>query len=140
MSQRGTRQDHDAFCTTEKWDLVRGATGKPVQHHRTYELTLHDARILRTRISRPVNTDMYGPSLWGEVLKQLDVAVEPFWQCVRQGTLPDRGAPAPVSEDSLPLPMVMELRRRLDMSDDEIAALSRAEAGMRLAQYWADQV
>lgn len=51
-----TRQDHDEFCANEKWELVRGSRGKPVTHHKTYELTLWDSRILRTRISRPLST------------------------------------------------------------------------------------
>ena len=50
---RATREDHDDFCTTEGWILVRGATGKPVQHHRTYELALPDGSILRSRPTTP---------------------------------------------------------------------------------------
>lgn len=139
MNRRGNRQDHDTFCTVEEWTLVRGATGKLVQHHRTYELTLPDGRILRTRISRPINTDTYGAAIWAQVLSQLDVGDDAFWRCVRDRIAPRRETALPLPEDALPLRTVMELRRLLHLSDDEIAALSRADAGRQLAEYWAGE-
>src|SRR4051794_41203434 len=60
-----TRDDHQRFCAVEGWVQVRNARGKPVRHHETYELSLFDGRILRTRISRPVNRTTYGPAMFG---------------------------------------------------------------------------
>lgn len=97
MSKRPapTREYHDQFCEIEKWELVRGATGRPVKHHRTYELALWDMRVLRTRISKPVDKTTYGPSVWSHILRQqLEVTPDESWACVSDGTLPDRGAPA----------------------------------------------
>lgn len=60
----------------------------------TYELTLHDGRVLRTRISHPVDRTVYGAAMWAHILRdQLDVEEAEFWACVLDGTLPDRGAP-----------------------------------------------
>jgi hypothetical protein len=108
-----TREHHDTFCVTEGWTLVRGATGQPVAHHRTYELGLWDGRVLRTRISRPVNGSNYGKSVWSHILReQLEVTADQFWACVIESVLPDRGAPAPARADAaLPLYLVVELGR-----------------------------
>ena len=46
------RERHDDFCVIENWELVHGSTGKPVQHHRTYELAIPSGDILRTRIQQ----------------------------------------------------------------------------------------
>lgn len=129
-----TREHHDDFCTVERWTLVRGATGKPVSHHRTYELTLWDHRILRTRISQPVDGSTYGPAVWSHILRtQLETTAETFWACVQNGILPDRGAPG-VREvpEALPLHLYRELQR-LGVEDAEIAALTPAAAADLLA-------
>lgn len=47
----GTRADHNQFCLTEGWELVRGAQGRPVRHHVIYERDLPDLQILRTPVS-----------------------------------------------------------------------------------------
>lgn len=125
----GDRESHDAFCRTEGWNLVRGATGKTVTHHKTYEITLWDGRVLRTRISRPINSSEYGPRLWSHILKQqLEVTQEEFWDCVRNGKVPDRGfAPMPAPEHSIPLFLLKELIR-LGVSEKDALALTPAEA------------
>lgn len=88
---QAARADHDDFCTTENWALVRGATGKPVARHRTYELALPDGRILRTRISRPVDRTQYRDSVWSHILRtQLQVTADEFWECVTDEVLPQR--------------------------------------------------
>ena len=130
-----TREDHDDFCTHERWVLVRGSTGRPVTHHKTYELTLWDGRILRTRISRPVDRTDYSPRMWSHILReQLEVTAEVFWRCARDGVLPDRGAPeALVPRKTVPLYLVRELTR-LGIPEEEILALDAAGA----AQLYAD--
>ena len=107
-----TREDHDDFCTNESWQLVRGARGKPVQHHRTYTLAIWDGRILRTRISKPVDGTEYAPSMWAHILReQLEVSAAQFWACARERVVPDRGAPSPPARrhEAIPLHLVRAL-------------------------------
>lgn len=129
-----TRENHDDFCLVEKWALVRGASGQPVGHHRTYELALWDGRILRTRISRPVDRSTYAAGMWSHILRtQLAVVPEVFWLCVRDKKVPDRGAPTIGNvKDALPLYL---LRALIDLGVDErdCLALTPAEATALLA-------
>lgn len=123
------REHHDTFCATERWTLVRGATGQPVRHHRTYELTLWDARVLRTRISRPVNRSTYSARTWSHILReQLAVDSTAFWRCVDDGTLPDRGTPVrTVPANALPLYLVRALRA-LGVAEEQVLDLDAADA------------
>lgn len=134
-----TREDHEAFCRTEGWQPVRDARGKTGTHHVTYELHLHDGRILRTRISHPVNRDTYGPRMWAHILRdQLDVDQAAFWACVRDGIKPDRGVPeAPAG--ALPAELVHLLLTRVRLSEAEVAAMSKDQAIARMQQYWATE-
>lgn len=129
------REDHDDFCTNEEWTLVRGAQGKPVKHHRTYELVLWDGRILRTRISRPVDRSGYAASTWTHILReQLEVTADRFWACARNGVKPDRGGPAVnVSRKSVPLHLVRELIR-LGISEHDVLEMDAAGAAQRYAE------
>jgi hypothetical protein len=132
-----TREAHDAFCRTEGWHLVRNARGQTGTHHVTYELHLHDGRILRTRISHPVNRETYGERLWSHILRdQLDVDEPTFWACARDGTKPDRGAPEPPPE-ALPADLVHLLLTRVRLSEAEVAGMSKEEAVARMQRYWA---
>lgn len=130
-----TREDHDDICANEEWKLVRGAAGKPVTHHKTYELTLWDGRILRTRISRPVDRTDYSARMWSHILReQLEVSPDEFWSCARDGVKPDRGGPEVVApRKSVPVYLVRELTR-LGIAEAEILALDAAGA----AQLYAD--
>ncbi|MDO5618095.1 cytotoxic translational repressor of toxin-antitoxin stability system [Kocuria sp.] len=131
-----TREDHDDFCITEGWVLVRGATGKPVAHHRTYELSLHDGRILRTRISRPVDRTQYRPSLWTHVLRdQLEVTAHEFWACAREHVVPSRSRPVQRDSPSLPLYVVDGLSKG-GLSARDIASMTEEEAVERLHAMW----
>ncbi|QAY59987.1 cytotoxic translational repressor of toxin-antitoxin stability system [Microbacterium protaetiae] len=124
-----TREDHDDFCVNERWALVTGAAGKSVTHHKTYELTLWDGRILRTRISRPIDRTDYVARMWSHILRnQLEVTADVFWLCARDDVLPDRGAPevAP-SRKTVPLYLVRELTR-LGVSESEVLGLDAASA------------
>ncbi|AZZ53824.1 cytotoxic translational repressor of toxin-antitoxin stability system [Rathayibacter festucae] len=133
-----TREHHDDFCLTEKWTLVRGATGKPVRHHKTFELPLHDGRILRTRISKPVNRTAYGASIWAEILRsQLCVESSVFWACVQDGVLPDRGRPAAPASGGLPLSLMTQLVRTVGLEPSAAVRLSVAEATAAIAEHWA---
>jgi len=132
-----TREDHSAFCEAEGWELVRNSRGNASGHHAlTYELHLHDGRILRTRISHPPDATTYGSSIWSHILHdQLAVDEATFWACVRDGIKPDRGEPQPAPE-ALPADLVHLLVHRLRLSSTEIAAMTRAEALERMNQYW----
>ncbi|MFD5555092.1 cytotoxic translational repressor of toxin-antitoxin stability system [Streptomyces sp. NPDC127068] len=132
------RERHDRFCVVERWERVRDARGRTGTHHVTYELTLHDGRILRTRISHPVDRTVYGAALWGHILRdQLVVTESAFWDCVIDGKLPDRGAPAPPKE-SLPADLVYLLIHRVGLSEETVSELTKEEAVARLQRHWKD--
>lgn len=135
-----TREDHDTFCETERWTIVRGATGRPVRHHRTYELTLRDGRTLRTRISQPVDRSQYSPSMWAHILRnQLEVTADEFWACVKAGELPDRGRrAAPDAKKAVPLYLVAALRD-LGVEEADILELDAAGAAELYARLLTDR-
>jgi hypothetical protein len=133
-----TRQLHEKFCEIEGWDRVRDARGRTSTHHITYELRLRDARILRTRISHPVDRTTYGPSIWTHILRdQLDVTTAEFWRCVQEGVKPARGAPEAPAE-SLPLELVHLLIHRAGLTEAEVAVMTKDEAVTRLNRFWAE--
>jgi hypothetical protein len=137
MARPATRDDHEQFCTTEGWSPARSARGGRVRHHATYELPLPDGRILRTRISRPVDATAYGPSLWSHILRdQLEVTPAEFWACVRDRVVPHRGAPTPPAA-TLPAQLVFLARRELGVTDAELAGMTRDLLLARLDEYWA---
>jgi len=129
-----TRDAHATFVRTEGWQPVAST------HHETHELELHDGRVLRTRISRPPDRTTHGPSLWAHVLRdQLDVTEQEFWDCVRDGVAPDRGAPqTPDPAATIPAEVVHLLVERVGLTREQVAALGRDGAITRLNEYWAD--
>jgi hypothetical protein len=134
-----SRREHQRFCEIEGWTEVLNARGKPTQHHITYELLLGDGQILRTRISRPANTDIYGKSLWAHILNdQLYVTAETFWQCVDNKHLPDR-TPATEKPDTktLPASLAYQLVNTLHLTNEQIEALTIEVAVQRMTEYWA---
>jgi hypothetical protein len=133
-----TREEHDDFCTIEEWILVRGARGKPVKHHRTYKLSIPDGRILRTRVSRPVDSTQYARSMWIHILReQLSVMENEFWECVDDKVLPDRSI-ASDERPGLPYYLAVEIQRVLKLDADEAATLSEAEAKRMIAEHWTE--
>lgn len=133
-----TRKDHDTFCRVEEWRPVRDARGRTGTHHVTYELELPDGRILRTRVSHPVDRRDYGTSLWRHILRdQLQVEEADFWACVRDGGKPDRGLPEAPAE-ALPAELVHLLISRVHLPETEVAAMSKQDAAARLQRYWAE--
>lgn len=134
-----SRREHQRFCEIEQWTEVLNARGKPTQHHITYELALGDGRILRTRISRPANTDSYGKSLWSHILDdQLQVTQDEFWDCVDNKQRPDRTPPAHLPDAAvLPASLAYQLVHTLQLTSEEIEALTLDEAVRRMTEYWA---
>lgn len=126
------RADHHRFVQREGWRSV------PSTHHKTFELTLPDGRILRTRISRPPDWTTYGPRLWAHVLRdQLAVTEEEFRACVDDGRVPDRGparhAPDPAT---IPVEVARLLIERVGLRREDLVGMTRVEAVARLAAYW----
>jgi hypothetical protein len=135
---RPTRKDHEQFCRVEEWKRVRDARGRCGTPHVTYELGLPDGRVLRTRISHPVDRTDYGRGLWGHILRdQLQVDEGAFWACVRDGVQPDRGLPA-VPAQALPAELVHLLIHRVGLEDAEVAVMSKADAVARLQRFWTE--
>jgi hypothetical protein len=131
-----TRKDHEAFCEAEQWVRVRDARGRTGTNHVTCELALPDGRILRTRISHPVDRSGYGPSLWSHILRdQLQVTEPEFWACVRDGVLPGRGILQP-PPDALPADLVHLLITRAGLPEAEVANMTRERAIARLQEFW----
>lgn len=115
---------------------MRDARGRTGTHHVTYELDLPDGRILRTRISHPVDRTRYGQSIWEHVLRdQLEVGEPEFWSCVKDGVRPDRGLAVPPAE-ALPADLVYMLISRVGLAEAEVATMSRDEAIARLQRHW----
>jgi hypothetical protein len=88
-----SRKDHQTFCEVEGWDCVSdGGQRRKGRDHVRYELVLPDGRILRTKISHPINKrDTYGIDLWKRVLRdQLCVTDEQFWDCANNREPPER--------------------------------------------------
>lgn len=135
-----SREDHDDFCTFERWTLTRGAAGKPVRHHRTFTLTLWNGNILRTRISKPVDRSTYGSDTWNHILRnQLQVTEPEFWACARGKQVPDRGEPKSVEpKKSVPLYLVRELTKR-GQSEADVIDMSAAEAAALYARMLTDE-
>lgn len=137
MSGPGSRRDHHRFCQLEGWTEVRNARGRKVGHHITYELTLPDGRILRTRISRPPNNETYGPQLWAQVLDQLQVTEAEFWACVSDRRLPDRGADGgEAPANALPADLVYQLIHGAGVPEDEVATMTLERALEVMREHW----
>jgi hypothetical protein len=132
------RERHDDFCVLERWEIVHGSTGKPVKHHRTYELVIPSGEILQTRISQPVDRTTYSPSMWSAILRdQLKVTNDEFWDCVQNKVLPDRGgSPTESNPRALPLHLLNELIVRVGLPPDEAIKLTLEEALQRMNDYW----
>jgi len=132
-----TRQDHERFCLNEGWTQVRNARGKS-GHHVTFELSLPDGRVLRTRISHPPNRQTYGPSLWAHILRdQLDVGEDEFWACVREKKVPQRGRTEP-TRPSIPAGVVAQLLSH-GVEESEVRLMSRSEAIDRHNLIWSKE-
>jgi hypothetical protein len=131
-----TRADHEQFCVREGWTERKRATGQHGAHHVNYEFALPDGRVLFTRISHPVDRTDYGPSIWSHILRdQLDVTATEFWDCVRDGLLPDRGGSAPLRL-AVPASIVRTLVREAHIPEAEVRAMTKEQAIHRLGEFY----
>ena len=138
-SRVASRREHQRFCEIEGWQEVRNSRGRPTQHHITYEFVLDDGSVLRTRISRPANTDEYGKGMWSHILDdQLQVTEDEFWECVDNKNPPQRTSDTKSSESiTLPAQLAYQLVHSLKLTNAQIASLTLEEAMRLLAEYWA---
>lgn len=137
-SPRATRTDHGRFCEDEGWRRVRDTRGRSRTHHVTYELDVPDGRVLRTRISHPVDRTDYGRGRWGHVLRdQLDVSEAEFWACVDHDTPPRRARPV-VPAAALPADLVHLLVSRVGLTSADLVGMTRDAALARLQRYWTE--
>jgi hypothetical protein len=133
-SPEPTRKDHEQFCQNEGWTQVRNARGTS-GHHVTFELTLPDGQVLRTRISHPPNRQTYGPGMWAHILRdQLQVGEDEFWACVREKKVPQRGRREPTTP-SIPAGVVAQLLSH-GVEESAVRRMGRAEAIERLNRIW----
>ena len=130
-----SREHHLGFCETEGWDEAETARGGAVRHHQTFVLRL-PGKVLRTRISHPVDRTTYAPSMFSHILRdQLEVTREEFWDCVSHGIVPQRElAVTPPSTSGLPLKLALELER-LGETPEKIGSLTTSEAEELLARH-----
>ena len=91
---------------------------------------------MRTRISRPPDRTIYGSGLWSHILRdQLKVSPDEFWKCANDGILPQRSRPA-TSDRSIPTEVLYLLKRRVGLSESQIAKMTADTAIERLQQFW----
>lgn len=130
-----TKEAHEKFCTTEGWERRKTATGKTGTHHHNYELELYDGRVLYTRISHPVDRTTYGAAIWSHILRdQLEVENPVFWDCVKNGALPDRGAPAEEPENAIPAGVVSILLNTFHLPEADVKAMTAEEAIAKMSE------
>ena len=135
-----TRADHQQFCDNEGWSPALNARAQSVGHHLTLTLELADGRILRTRISRPVNRTNYAPSMFKHIIRdQLECTVDDFFACVDHATLPPRPQLAATPKTALPLYVAQQLREVVGVPHSTIATLGLAEALELLAKFYVEQ-
>jgi len=135
-----TRKDHQRFCEIEGWTEVGSATGRKGRRHITYEFAIGDGRILRTRISQTPNRSDIGRGLFAHILRdQLNVSEESFWTGVADGVPPDRGGRPATTREPLPAELVHLLTVKARFSDDDVRAMSKAEAIEAAQRYWSGE-
>lgn len=101
-----------------------------------YELELPDGRVLRTRISHPVDRTDYGPALWAHILRdQLDVDDPTFWRCVDEKVVPERSL-EPETEAAIPAAVVRTLVNEARVPEGAVRAMTKAQAVARLAEFY----
>lgn len=132
-----TRKDHQRFCELDGWTVVRNATGR-TGHHITYEKTLGDGRVLRTRVSHPPDKSTYGAQMWGHILRdQLDVDEPTFWQTLAAGGPVERNdAPTLPPGEQIPADLLWRLRNEAGVPEDELRGMTVVEASQRMTDHY----
>lgn len=129
--------DHRRFVETEGWVKKATATaGSKTGDHWRYTLRLATGEYLYTRVSHGRGS-INDPDLVATIFReQLQVSEADFYRCVNDRVLPPRPAPdVPATPaEGLDAKLVMNLIRRVGLTQAEVAQLSKAEA----VQAWHD--
>jgi hypothetical protein len=133
-----THAAHRKFVEREGWTkqgTARGS-GRTGDHYR-YSLALATGEVLITRVSDGAG-QINDPKLIAAILRvQLAVSEQDFWACVDGGVLPPRPqpqAPSPPGE-VLDANLVRNLIRKVGLSENDIAALTKVEAARQWEEY-----
>jgi hypothetical protein len=123
--------DHHKFVEVEGWERkgTSRAASRVGDHHR-YFLRLANGDILRTRVSHGSGS-INDPHLVALIFReQLRVTEQQFYDCVERGVLPPRPQSQTPSlpENTLDAKLVRNLIRKMGLSQEEVARLSRDEA------------
>jgi hypothetical protein len=124
----------EEFCRIDGWQRARETD------HRHYEKLLsgdHPDNPLQTHVSHDSDGTMSQDRFSLILRTQLKISRREFWEALQTGEPVDR--PVPEEEPTPPVHeawVVMVLRRELRLSDEEIAALSPAEAAQRVHELW----
>lgn len=121
------------FLKTEGWErrgTTRSPRGQRGGDHERYTLTLADGDVLYTRISNGRGQYDDAPLITMILRVQLRVTEADFWACVERGVLPPRPAPEQPRGpgEELDASLVRNLVRRVGLTTDEIAGLTREQA------------
>ena len=102
--------------------------------HDFYEKVLPSGKVLNTHVSHAKNKSMH-PDTFAMICRlQLDVTIDEFWDTIRSGKSARTGAAQPVAVKRPPVAMLLELERKLHLSDAELEGMSFEEAKRRLDQ------
>jgi hypothetical protein len=110
---------------TEVPSLARGR--RRSGDHWRYRKELPDGRILRTKVSHDLRSEI-GDDLFHHIVRdQLETTVERFWDVVRGGVEEVAGAAAP---EVRPVPgwLVVRLIRTVGLPEDQVRSMTEEEA------------
>jgi hypothetical protein len=136
-----TYEQHRRFCEVDDWQDKDAVSKKKGGDHHRYVKVLPNGRGLFTRVSR--GSGQYrNHDFWRHILReQLEVTEGEFWAAVESGIPPSRprDEPAKPKGEAIPLSLVNCLRYVMQLSEREIASMTRAEAE-RVWQEWQESL
>ena len=131
-------KEHLRFCQIDGWTELKSARGAG-RDHIYFIKELADGRTLRTKVSHGSKHSEYRGGLWKQIWHdQLELASEAeFWAVLRERRPARRQQQAGVSpgQEEMPAWLVQRLIYSVGLREDEIVALSRAEAERRWQDY-----
>lgn len=124
------------WAQIEQFLIIDGGW-KPTRHtkHDFYEKVLPDGRTLSTHVSHARDKSMR-PDTFGQICRiQLDVTVDEFWRTLETERSARSHTELPPAPKRPSFAMLMELRRKLHLSDAELEGMSFDEAKRRLDEF-----
>jgi hypothetical protein len=129
--------DHRTVVETEGWDTKSTArSGSKTGDHWRYTLRLATG-VVYTRVLHG-SGEVNDPRLVAKILRdQLQVSEDDFYACVNDGILPPRPATEapPTPKEGLDAKLVMNLIRKVGLTQQQVAAMSKAEAVEAWTEY-----